>query len=140
MTDGVTLTVRGLSEFSRDLRQLDNELPKALRLVLNDVAEQFIGEVRPHIPRRTGAARASLKPRSSRTQVRVSVGGRRAPYYPWLDFGGRVGKNRSVKRPFLKHGRYIYNAYFKNRDSGKFQEALEKGLLDVARQAGIEVD
>jgi hypothetical protein len=59
------------------------------------------------------------------------------PYYPWLDFGGRVGRSRSVVRPYLKQGRYIYRAYFANRD--RFAQLLEDTLVDVARQAGLEV-
>ena len=46
---------------------------------------------------------------------------------------------RGPSRPFLPKGRYIYNAYFRRRDSGEFQDALQDGLVDVARQAGIEV-
>jgi hypothetical protein len=45
-----------------------------------------------------------------------------------------------VKRPFLKEGRYIYAAYFHNRDSGKYQDELTRALLDAARSAGVEID
>jgi hypothetical protein len=42
-----------------------------------------------------------------------------------------------VVRPFNKQGRYIYPAYYANRD--KFDVMLEDALIDVARQAGMEV-
>jgi hypothetical protein len=64
-------------------------------------------------------------------------GGSKAPYYPWLDFGGRVGRRHATVRPFLEHGRYIYNAYFRSR--GEFEKALEGALVDVAERAGLEV-
>jgi hypothetical protein len=79
-----------------------------------------------------------VKAKSTRTAVRVAGGGARVPYYSWLDFGGRVGRGRSVQRPFLRQGRYIYRAYFANRD--RFGEMLEDVLVDVARQAGMEVE
>ena len=69
----------------------------------------------------------------------MSGGGNKAPYYPWLDFGGSVGRRRSVRRPFLDKGRYIYAAYFRARDSGRFEDALSAGLVKVAKDAGLEV-
>jgi hypothetical protein len=134
------ITVEGLAEFSRNLRKLDSELPKALRLALNEAADLVVNEARPGIPSRTGRARRSVRKASTRTAVRVRGGGNRAAYYPWLDFGGRVGKGRSVSRPFLTEGRYIYAGYFRLRDSGEFQKVLTAGLLKVAAQAGVVVD
>lgn len=131
--------IEGLREFQRGLKALDKDLPKALRLAFNEAADIVVDDARPRVTSRTGRARGTVKARSTQTAARVVGGGNRAPYYPWLDFGGRVGRRRSVKRPFLKNGRYIYNAYFKARDAGRFQDALQDGLLDVARQAGIEV-
>lgn len=132
------IRVQGLAEFSRNLKKLDSDLPKALRIALNDAADVVVGEARPRVPRRSGRAAASIKARSTRTAARVQEGGRRAEYMPWLDFGGRVGRNRSVRRPFIKEGRYIYRAYFDN--SSRFQAVLEQALIDVARSAGIEVE
>jgi hypothetical protein len=134
------IKIEGLAEFRRNLKKLDSDLPKALRVAFNQAADIVVNDARPLIPSKTGKAKASVKARSSQTLTRVSGGGNKAPYYPWLDFGGHVGKSRSVRRPFLKEGRYIYNAYFKNRDSGRFQEALSESLIDVARLAGVEVD
>lgn len=134
------IRIEGLREFSRNLRKLDNDLPKALRVAMNQGAELVIGEATPGIPSRTGRARKSVRKASTRTQVRVTGGGKRAPYYPWLDFGGRVGRRRSIARPFIADGRYIYSAYFGLRSAGRFEEVLTDALLDVARQAGLEVE
>jgi hypothetical protein len=132
--------VEGLAEFSRNLKKLDSDLPKALRLALNSAADLVVGKARPSIPTSSGRAARSVRSRSTRTAVRVTGGGARAPYYPWLDFGGRVGRNKSIVRPFYKDGRYIYASYFQLKASGEFQEALETALLDVCRQAGVEVE
>ena len=132
------IKIEGLAEFSRNLKKLDRELPKALRMAFNAAADIVVQDARPGIPTKSGKAKGSVKARSTQTASRVVGGGTKVPYYPWLDFGGRVGKGKSIRRPFLKEGRYIYNAYFKNQK--RYAELLEQGLLDVARQAGGEVD
>jgi hypothetical protein len=136
MTDPIKID--GLAEFRRNLKTLDRELPKALRLAFNEAADIVVKDAVPGIPRRTGRAAKTVKARSTQTMSRVSGGSARVPYYPWLDFGGRVGRNKSVSRPFLKEGRYIYASYFRNRS--RYVEVLEKSLVQVAAQAGVEVD
>jgi hypothetical protein len=90
-----------------------------------------------HIPKRSGRAAASLKPRSTQTSVRVAAGGTKAPYYPWLDFGGRVGPRKSVRRPFIGDGRYIYPALSEKHD--EFLEAMQRALIESAESAGLVV-
>jgi len=130
--------VEGLSEFNRNLRKLNSELPKALRMAHNDAAQLIVSYARPRVPTKSGRAAGTIKAKSTRTESRVSGGSKRASYYPWLDFGGRVGPKRSVHRPFIKQGRYLYPALGANYD--KFVALLEEKLIDVARQAGVEVE
>jgi hypothetical protein len=131
------IKVEGLREFQRALGKLNSDLPKALRIALNGAADIVVEGTRPKVPRRSGRAQASIKARSTRTTVRVSEGSNRAPYMPWLDYGGRVGRNRSVVRPFRKEGRYLYLTFTDKRD--EVTDVLTKALVDVARQAGLEV-
>lgn len=135
MTDAVK--IEGLREFQRNLRALDRELPKALRVAFNGAADLIVDEARPRIPVRSGRARASVKARSTQTSARVVGGSRRVPYYPWLDFGGRVGRRNSVSRAFLPRGRYIYAAYDRRRP--EFEDGMRDAIVTVARQAGLEV-
>lgn len=132
------IRVDGLAAFTRNLKKLDSDLPKALRIAFNGCAEVVVNDARQGIPTKSGKAKASVKARSTSTASRVVGGSNRVPYYPWLDFGGRVGKGGSVQRPFIKYGRYIYSAYFDNQS--RYAGLVEQALLDVARQAGIEVD
>jgi hypothetical protein len=132
------IRVEGLAAFNRGLRKLDAEAPKGLRIALNGAAELLIDRTRPQIPKRTGAARASLKAQSTRTSARVAVGGRKAPYYPWLDFGGKTGRNRSVDRRFYSEGRYLYPTL--GRVRAEIEDALGTALTAVARDAGLDVD
>ncbi len=132
--------IEGLKQFNKDLKTLDKDLPKMTRLALNEASSVIVDSARPKIPTRSGKARRSVKAQSTRTLARVSGGGGRAKYYPWLDFGGRVGKNKSVRRPFLKEGRYIYAAYHRKKRSGEFDRILEDALVKVVSSAGFEVD
>ena len=134
MTDAVK--IEGLREFQRGLKDMDRDLPKALRLAFNSAADVIVSDARPRVPSRTGRARASVVARSTQTKARVEGGGRKAPYYPWLDFGGRLPSG--PRRPFIgRTGRYIYHAFFRRRD--EFTADLSDRLVDVARSAGIEV-
>jgi hypothetical protein len=65
------------------------------------------------------------------------MGGRRAPYMPWLDFGGAVGPARSVTRPFIRRGRYLYAGLeAKHEDVTKI---MSEGLAELAAGAGMDV-
>lgn len=137
MTDELQIRVAGLAQFNRALKKISSESPKQLRLGMNDAAELLIRETLPLIPKRSGKAARSLKAKSTRTSARVGAGGRSAPYYAWLDFGGRVGRNRAVKRTFYKEGRYIYPTL--RRIKPEILRKLEENLTHVAVSSGMDV-
>ncbi len=132
------ISISGLNQLSRGLRALDKEAPKALRVGLNDAANLLVSRTVPWVPKRSGRAAASYKARSTRTSARVSIGGNRAPYVPWLDFGGKTGRNGSVVRPFLREGRYLYPTLKRIRP--EIEEMLSNAITDVIRSVGMEVD
>ncbi len=132
------IKVDGLDQFRRALKKLDGNLGKMLRVSLNSASNLIIDKARPLIPRLTGRAAKSLKARSSQNTVRIAVGGKAAPYYPWLDYGGNVGKGDSAHREFIAEGRYLYPTLGRHR--AEFEAVLQAGLADVARAAGLDVD
>lgn len=134
MADPIRIT--GLNEFVRNLKKLDNDLPKVLRVAFNKAGETILAEARSGVPTRSGKARGSVRAASTQKAFRITGGSRSVPYYPWLDFGGKIP--RGGRRPFKKEGRYIYASYFKHRD--ETAGYLEAALIDAARSAGIEVD
>lgn len=136
----VRVEISGLKELNRKLREIGGDLPKTMRLAFNEAADTVVVEAKPKVPNESGAAARSVRAQSTRTMSRVSGGGAKAPYYPWLDFGGRVGKGKQISRPYKKDGRYIYQVYFKKRDSGEYQEVLSEALRDVIEKAGLDVD
>jgi hypothetical protein len=133
------IAVGGLAQLNRGLRALDNDAPKALRVALNEAAQLLVDRARPEVPSVSGAARRSMVARSTRTSARVAVGGKRAPYFPWLDFGGegRV-KGRPAARPFIREGRYIYPTLGRIRP--EIEAQLQESISAVIRGAGLTED
>jgi len=134
--DFQSIKVKNLKPLSGALKKIDQDAPKQLRMALNGVADIVVQAVRPQIPRKTGAAAKSVKTKSTRTSARISVGGARASYYPWLDFGGSVGPRKSVHRPFIKEGRYLYPTLA--REQANITKALEDALSQLISDAGLK--
>jgi hypothetical protein len=129
--------VTGLAQFRRGLRELDRAAPRALRVAGNEAAQLVVDTARPMVPRRSGKAAASIKTRSSQSVVRVVSGGARAPYMPWLDYGGKVGVNDTASRPFMPDGRYVYPAF--RRVRSQFETVLQTALQRIADESGVEL-
>jgi len=136
--DFTAVRVAGLRQYARSLKQVDGELPKALRTALNGVAEVVLDTAKIDVPQRSGRAVRSMQARSTRTEVRLQAGGPKAPHYPWLDFGGHVGRKKATYRPFLADGRYIYPAYYQHYD--EIPDLLAKAFKQVAEAGGLEVE
>lgn len=131
--------IHGLAEFNRNLRRMDKDAPKGLRLAGNSAADLVVRTAKPRVPSgpaKGGHALSSVRASSTRTAGRVSGGSRRFPYYAWLDFGGAVGRNNSVRRPFIKRGRYIWPAFVDERPN--VEQELHRALVDVAQRAGLD--
>ena len=109
------IKVDGLKAFAASVRKLDKEAAKGLKPALNECSTFLIAKTRPKIPTRTGRA---------------------APYYPWLDFGGRTGRKKSVVRPFIKEGRYLYPTLGEHQ--AEFDKIMQRNLTKVAESAGLE--
>lgn len=134
--DSGKINVKGIPELQKALRQIDKDLPKELAAGLAEAADIVATAARPKVPVKTGAAAASIKVKKSQRSASLAVGGTKAPYFPWLDFGGKVGRNKSVRRYFLKGGRFVYPA-LKDKDKqvrAKVDEVLER----MALKAGFE--
>jgi len=139
VTQFMRVEIEGLREFRRAVGNVDKGLKKEIRLVLNDAADLVVKDAKPKVPQRSGKAAGSIRALSTQTMSRVAGGGARVPYYPWLDFGGNVGKGGSVKRAYSKVGRYIYPSYRRKRDSGVFQDRMLDGLNELGERAGLDM-
>jgi hypothetical protein len=132
------IQITGLREFQASLRKMDADLPKQLRVALNEASGLVVDYASSHFDRLTGRAAASLTARSSQREARVALGGARAAYAPCVDFGGEGGvKGRPPHRAFIKDGRYVYQGLKVNRD--QITEVMSQALTRLAREAGLDV-
>ncbi len=131
--------IEGLRDFRKALRNVDRDLGKALRLTFNETAEEIVDRVKPQVPKKDGKARGTVRARSTQSRGKVLAGTKRIPYYPWLDFGGKVGKFDQIERPYKKDGRYIYPTYKKMKKSGEIRDSLQHNLEKLIRTAGLEL-
>jgi hypothetical protein len=132
------IQVTGLREFQAALKRMDKDLPKQLRIALNEASGLVVDYAAPRMPTVTGRAKASLKARSSQREARVALGSARARYAPWLDFGGEGRRRgRPPARPFIKDGRYVYQGLKVKRD--EITEVMSAALTRLAESAGLEV-
>lgn len=131
------IKVSGLKEFRRNIKTINGDLPKCIRLANNEVADIVVVWVKQRMENRTGGAVSTVRVASTQKEVRVREGSAKRPYVPWLDFGGRVGPRRAVKRKFYSDGRYLYPALAANRDI--MTEKLADQLIALCRKAGVEV-
>lgn len=137
----VAIRVEGLKQLNKSLRAISADAPKALRLAGNEAADLIVKTARPKVPSgppAAGHAAGSIKAASTRTAVRVKAGGPKFPYFPWLDFGGKVGRGKRTVRPFLKSGRYVWKAYGEQREqvAAKLAEGLDKVIADAGLGGG----
>ena len=130
--------IEGFRELRKALRALGTEAPKALRVASNQAAQLVVDRARPMVPRKSGKASASIKARSTQTATKIASGGRAAPYMPWLDYGGRVGRNDTARRPYIADGRYVYPAYRQSKP--EFSRVLNEAVRKIAEDAGVELD
>lgn len=131
------ITIRGLDEFRGELARLEASTPKALAMATSACAEMGADDARRRVPTRTGRARASVRVKVTAAGATIMGGDSRAPYFPWLDFGGAVGRGHAVRRPYLGDGRYIYFAY--QQTKSRYLEVLSKSLRSAVEGAGLEV-
>jgi hypothetical protein len=113
-------------EVQAALRKAGTGSGKALQAKLKIVSATVASAIAGQVPVLTGKAAASVRPRATQTGASIVAGGPSAPYYPWLDFGGGVGRGKSIKRTIIKEGRYIYPTII----------AME----DVIKEAAIEAE
>jgi|GEM_PF-1917747 len=134
--DSVRIEVRGVKELAGAFKAVDAGLPLELKRRFKAIAETVASLTRSKMPRISGHAASSIKARATARTASIAFGGFMAEYEPWLDFGGRVGRNRSVDRPRVQGGRYLYPSIAEQ--GPETAKAAEDAVNDVARRAGFE--
>lgn len=110
MADIELVGVAQASELRSALRAVSDEVADVVASELEDIAKGVAADARARVPHRSGRAQGSYRANGSTISFGDGV-----PYVPWLEFGGQVGRKNaagrgSVKRPYVKEGRYVYPA------------------------------
>lgn len=146
--DDVALNVKGIKELRAALRSMDGDLPKQLRVEFLAVSSAVAGKIAGAVPHRTGRAAASVKPRATQSGAAIAFGGSKAPYMPWLDFGGSTGPGHrpgqagsgAIRRPWLGRpvgeGRYVYPTI--RRERPETMRRVDAAVAKVAAAAGFD--
>lgn len=132
------VNVTGLRDLGKALAALETQAPQPLREVMKDIANDVVQDAARRVPHKSGRAASSYKARGGVKGASIAFGGSRAEYAPWLDFGGRVGRNKSVNRKFIKGGRYLYPAIGDNLEH--VQARVVAAINDLTRKYGIKAD
>ena len=134
--------VEGLTECLRDMKQLEPELFKELKVELKDVAEDVLHDAQNDMPVKSARALQSMRAGADTGGPFVAGGKKSVPYYGWLDFGSRTpirGRPRSVG-PWKgsgagpKKGRFLYPAIDRNAENivrksvAAFEKAKKKAF------------
>ena len=134
---GSGITVDGGDQLVAALHQLADATPAMVRVLVARSGELVVDWARPKVPHRTGAAAASLQVEENGQTATVVSGGSRAPHYPWLDWGGAVGRGGHTVRPYIAQGRYLYPALRAQGDA--IADAQRHALVELCRTAGLTV-
>lgn len=135
-TPDIVVQVDGLDDLRRRFRQAGDKLAtKELGQAGKAAADIVATAAKAKVPVLSGRAAASMRAVVLSGGGGVRFGNAKAPYAPWLDFGGKVGRNRSVVRPFIKQGRFIYPALAEHRS--QVVEVYDDLVDGVLRRAGL---
>jgi len=142
----------GLRELRNSMRMAEGGTQHALQVRLKEVATEVASAVAGKVPAGpTGRAAASVRAVATTERATVIGGGPRAPYFPWLDFGGSTGRGHrdhvadsgAVKRPWFGRnglgdgeGRYIYPTVREMHDV--IVDAAGEAVHDALADAGWE--
>lgn len=132
------VVVTGLRDLNKALKAANAEASDEMKAVLKGIAEGVVTDVRSRVPHRTGKAASSYRPRGGVKGASIAWAGPKAAYAPWIEFGGAVGKGKSVKRPFIKGGRYLYPAI--NDNMADIEAKVADAIDDITSRYGFKVE
>lgn len=130
------LKTKGVGALVAELAMAERLAPELAETVPALIAADVAKDARRRVPTRSGRAAGTVRATRTAMGAAVSGGGSTAPYYGWLDYGGKVGRRRSVSRPYRAEGRYIYAAY--RSLSGTITPLMEREVGRMLDKAGLD--
>ena len=140
---GIRVEIEGLREFRNAIRRVEPGMQKQLQKRFKALAVVVADRIRAKVPvGDTGNAAASVRARATQTSAAVFAGGVKAPYFPFLDFGGSTGRGHvvgsgggAVRRDMPTGGRYVYPVIGEMR--GDITREANKALDDTLHEVGL---
>jgi hypothetical protein len=151
-TVGNAVKIDGLKELQAQLKKLPKDVSREFNREMKGIAAEVTGSIHQQMSasfqdnrsakkksakaeRPLGDAEKSVRPSFANGYVAIRGGGERAPYYPWLDFGGTLpavgGRHNEQHRPFFHEGRWIYPTIARRRP-----QIYAKAMAAVERAKG----
>lgn len=137
------IQVDGLNDLQKRLRTADAMLPRQLKRLFDEVAnelivpeanrlvQRYLSTKPANVRRRKGTLEGSVRGRSQQREGRVVFGiGRSNNYAPWWEFGGSTKAPKGGQRQFYAAGRTLYPALRAKR--ADVQAALEARITELA--------
>lgn len=136
MSKTAAVKVQGLRELQAALKAAEDGAQKELRVALNRAAELVARGAARRVPTKTGRAKASLRAQSGQREAKVAGGSKKAAYYGWLEFGGRIGRDKATRRPFVQGGRYLWPSYAAQRE--QVARVIADELEALMKRTGLD--
>lgn len=124
MAQSVEIKVDGLDELIDGLTKVKQDLSPGVRAALGDLVDTLADEVRPTVPKDTGAARRSIRGSLDREGASLIGGDDQAYYYVYLEADGG----------------YIKRVVSRVRSGSKLSKTAEKALRSIFTAAGVEIN
>lgn len=137
---GDIIRIEGLVQLQRQLKELDGESQKELRVLFNEVAEYVAAGARLRATVKSGKLRGSIRVLSGQRQAIVAGGSGRVKYFGFIDYGGKAGPRsgqgaQKHGRAFIPRGRILYAAFDARRNA--VQEMLNVKFAAFLRRKGL---
>ncbi len=131
------ITVTNLDDYRAGIDQLAGDMDDVFDRTGEELADLVVTGARRGFPTESGRAAGSVtaQPDGGRPAVGFDIG--RAEHGPWIDFGGRVGRNHSVLRPYSDEGRYVIPALRQLERGGEGEEVADREFERAAERAGL---
>lgn len=132
------IEVQGVTVFQRRLRQMDDGTVQELKRVYIQSANVVYRNAMPRVPVRTGRLKETLRVSATTRAGSVKAGGKRsAPYAGPVHFGWptRPNQAREWQGGPIYPNPFLYSALDARR--GEVENMFERGILKVARKAGL---
>ncbi|MGI8425550.1 MAG: hypothetical protein ACR2M4_02935 [Actinomycetota bacterium] len=103
----IDIRTKGLDTLPGDLTAVRRKFVDGARDLENELADDVAKKAKGNAARDILTGEASGSIRAMGPKVTAGEG---VDHYAFADFGGRVGIRKSVKRPFIRGGRYLFPA------------------------------